>query len=93
MIYIYTAAHEFGHLLNLGHGSASGLGNLMVSGGFGFNITEKQLSSIIRNIKYDSKINRGVNYEVIVVPSPSSKDGYKKVKMPNRGRMGKFIKY
>ncbi len=87
-----SAGHEFGHLLNLGHGSRSGLFNLMTQGGWGFNITKAQLSTIVKNAKKDeSKINRGKNYEF--VPVYSRKNGWSTKKMPNRGRMRSLIKY
>ena len=61
-----TAAHELGHLLSLGH--KGGVFNLMRSGGFGTNLTESQISTIIKNIEYDGdRINRGSNFVIIPI--------------------------
>jgi hypothetical protein len=74
-----TAAHEFGHLVNLQHKSGwSNMFNLMLRGGtlYGSKITEKQLYSIIRSYS-DKKINKGKNYEIVPY--------YNNGRMPNRG--------
>jgi hypothetical protein len=74
-----TATHEFGHLLGLTHVYLSG--NLMVQGGGGTYVTQKQLgeTAISYNQGY---LNQGNNYEF-----------YNGKKMPNRGEVRQYIKY
>ena len=86
-----TAAHEFGHLANLGHkGGWKNFFNLMLGNGSpGTKVTGKQLSSILRSYS-DKKLNKGVNYEIYTYPTNS---GWKRVKKPNRGVAKPLIKY
>ncbi len=56
-----TSTHEFGHLAGLTHESASGLFNLMKSGGSGTNVTSDQLKSV-EFLGTNKGLNRGNNY-------------------------------
>ncbi len=78
-----TAAHEFGHLLSLGHKKTPF--NLMTQGTFGgSNVTKDQLRTIIINTKYDGvRINKGTNY--IINPFTGKKS-------LNKGQAAPFIK-
>ena len=58
-----TAAHEFDHLLGLGH--ETNPFNLMIQGFSWFFVNKSQFSSIIINSKYDGvRINKGENFVV-----------------------------
>jgi len=84
-----TAAHEFGHLLNLRHSKSNFTSNLMKGNGWpGYFITAKQLSSILRSYS-DKKLNKGKNYEM----TPHYNKGWKTKKSPNRGEAKPVVKY
>ncbi|GHT50721.1 hypothetical protein FACS189440_18630 [Bacteroidia bacterium] len=74
-----TATHEFGHLLGLTHVYLSG--NLMVQGGGGTYVTQKQLGETVMSYN-KGYLNQGNNYEF-----------YNGKKMPNRGEVRQYIKY
>ena len=76
----FTAAHEFGHLLNLNHSDRNPF-NIMRSNGKFYGISSSQLYKIYRSWNAGI-LNFGLNYFV----SPM------RVKRPNAGRMQQFIK-